>query len=267
MSILRHVDSGIESSRDCFKSIGIKPPRGILMFCPPGTGKTLDIMSKMADESESNLRKAFEEAEKNSPAIIFIVYRAIPDASIKIAADSHGYVGCDVAVLCSEVAMQQILLLWITSAFPPVLPTRQHFRETAVEVPNDIGGLKKHPEKFHKYGPPGMGTKTLLAKAIVNERQANFINIKGPELLMMWFGELEANVHNVLDKGRAAAPCVIFFDDLDSIAKARGGSSSYAGGAGERVLNTDHCVLPSGELELETQSVLLSLKAENLRVA
>lgn len=74
-----------------FKSIGIKPPRGILMFGPPGTGKTLiaravanetgaffflingpEIMSKMAGESESNLRKAFEEAEKNAPAIIFI---------------------------------------------------------------------------------------------------------------------------------------------------------------------------------------------------
>lgn len=74
-----------------FKSIGIKPPRGILMFGPPGTGKTLiaravanetgaffflingpEIMSKMAGESESNLRKMFEEAEKNSPAIIFI---------------------------------------------------------------------------------------------------------------------------------------------------------------------------------------------------
>lgn len=74
-----------------FKSIGIKPPRGILMFGPPGTGKTLiaravanetgaffflingpEIMSKMAGESESNLRKAFEEAEKNAPSIIFI---------------------------------------------------------------------------------------------------------------------------------------------------------------------------------------------------
>jgi transitional endoplasmic reticulum ATPase len=74
-----------------FKAIGIKPPRGILMYGPPGTGKTLmaravanetgaffflingpEIMSKMAGESESNLRKAFEEAEKNSPAIIFI---------------------------------------------------------------------------------------------------------------------------------------------------------------------------------------------------
>ncbi|KAF9301946.1 AAA ATPase cdc48, partial [Mortierella antarctica] len=104
-----------------------------------------------------------------------------------------------------------------------------------------------HPEKFLKfgmspsrgvlfYGPPGCG-KTLLAKAIANECQANFISIKGPELLTMWFGESEANVRDVFDKARAAAPCVMFFDELDSIAKARGGSAGDAGGAGDRVLN------------------------------
>ena len=138
-------------------------------------------------------------------------------------------------------------------------------RETVVEVPtvtwDDIGGLDKvklelqetvqypvdHPEKFLKYGmapskgvlfygPPGTG-KTLLAKAIANECNANFISIKGPELLTMWFGESEANVRDVFDKARAAAPCVMFFDELDSIAKARGGSSGDAGGAGDRVLN------------------------------
>ena len=139
-------------------------------------------------------------------------------------------------------------------------------RETVVEVPtvkwDDIGGLAKvkqelqetvqypveHPDKFIKYGmspskgvlfygPPGTG-KTLLAKAIANECQANFISIKGPELLTMWFGESEANVRDVFDKARAAAPCVMFFDELDSIAKARGGSSGGdAGGAGDRVLN------------------------------
>jgi len=86
------------------------------------------------------------------------------------------------------------------------------------------------------YGPPGTG-KTLLAKAIANETQANFISIKGPELLTMWFGESEANVRDVFDKARAAAPSVMFFDELDSIAKARGGSMGDAGGAGDRVLN------------------------------
>jgi len=143
--------------------------------------------------------------------------------------------------------------------------TPSALRETVVEVPNvsweDIGGLEgvkkelqelvqypvEHPEKFLKfgmtpsrgvlfYGPPGCG-KTLLAKAIANECQANFISIKGPELLTMWFGESEANVRDVFDKARAAAPCVLFFDELDSIAKARGGGGGDAGGAADRVIN------------------------------
>merc|ERR1719218_49037 len=138
-------------------------------------------------------------------------------------------------------------------------------RETAVEVPNvmwdDIGvleGVKRdlqevvhypveHPEKFEKfgmnpsrgvlfYGPPGCG-KTLLAKAVANECQANFISIKGPELLTMWFGESESNVRDTFAKARGAAPCVLFFDELDSIAQQRGGSSGDGGGAGDRVIN------------------------------
>merc|ERR1712124_191600 len=138
-------------------------------------------------------------------------------------------------------------------------------RETVVEVPNvsweDIGGLEgvkrelqevvqypvEHPEKFEKfgmspskgvlfYGPPGCG-KTLLAKAIASECQANFISVKGPELLTMWFGESEANVREIFDKARQSAPCVLFFDELDSIATQRGSSQGDAGGAGDRVLN------------------------------
>merc|ERR1719150_43944 len=138
-------------------------------------------------------------------------------------------------------------------------------RETVVEVPNikwdDIGGLEDtkrslqetilypidHPEKFEKfgmtpsrgvlfYGPPGCG-KTLLAKAVASECSANFVSIKGPELLTMWFGESEANVREVFDKARAAAPCVLFFDELDSIGTARGSGGGDAGGAGDRVMN------------------------------
>jgi len=138
-------------------------------------------------------------------------------------------------------------------------------RENVVEVPNvswdDVGGLEdvkrelyetvqhplEHADKFEKfgmqpskgvlfYGPPGCG-KTLLAKAIANECGANFISIKGPELLTMWFGESEANVRELFDKARAAAPCILFFDEIDSIAKARGGGASEAGGAGDRVIN------------------------------
>eukprot|EP01083_Nonionella_stella_P280547 954386_1 len=105
----------------------------------------------------------------------------------------------------------------------------------------------EYPEIYAKYGqspsrgcllwgPPGCG-KTLLAKAIASECAANFISIKGPELLTMWFGESEANVRDVFDKARNASPCILFFDELDAIARARGGSHGDAGGAGDRVMN------------------------------
>jgi len=76
-----------------------------------------------------------------------------------------------------------------------------------------------------------------MAKAVANECQANFISIKGPELLTMWFGESEANVRDVFEKARQASPCVLFFDELDSIAQQRGGSGGDGGGAADRVMN------------------------------
>ncbi|MGH0175374.1 UNVERIFIED_CONTAM: hypothetical protein FKN15_008851 [Acipenser sinensis] len=391
-----------------FKAIGVKPPRGLLLYGPPGTGKTLvaravanetgaffflingpEIMSKLAGESESNLRKAFEEAEKNAPAIIFIdeldaiapkrekthgeverrivsqlltlmdglkqrthvvvmaatnrpnsvdpalrrfgrstgilepsvAFWASKKANIRnqsaekepAAMETHGHVGADLAALCSEAALQAIrkkLIVidledetidadvlnslavtmddfqWALGQSNPsalretmvevpqvnwediggldevkrelqelVQSTQPRFqthadqfdiklkhsikataqlltelRETMVEVPQvnweDIGGLDEvkrelqelvqypveYPDKFLKfgmtpsrgvlfYGPPGCG-KTLLAKAIAHECQANFVSIKGPELLTMWFGESEANVRDVFDKVR-----------------------------------------------------------------
>merc|ERR1712072_791692 len=78
---------------------------------------------------------------------------------------------------------------------------------------------------------------TMLAKAVATECSANFVSIKGPELLTMYFGESEANVREVFDKARSAAPCVLFFDELDSIGTARGSSQGDAGGAGDRVMN------------------------------
>ena len=373
-----------------FKTLGVKPPRGVLLYGPPGSGKTLiaravanetgaffflingpEIMSKMAGDSENNLRRAFEEAEKNAPAIIFIdeldsiapkrdkvsgevekrivsqlltlmdgikgrgqviviaatnrpdsldgalrrfgrfdreIDIGVPDEvgrlevlrihtkNMKldedcdiaaIAKETHGYVGADLAQLCTEAALQcirekmDLIDMDAETIDAAILEsmsvTNEHFkhalgqtnpsslRETVVEVPNvkweDIGGLEdvkkdlqemilypiEHPEKFHKfgmspskgvlfYGPPGCG-KTLLAKAVANECSANFVSIKGPELLTMWFGESEANVREVFNKARAASPCVLFFDELDSIGTARGGGGGDAGGAGDRVMN------------------------------
>uniref|UniRef100_A0A0K8T6W1 AAA+ ATPase domain-containing protein n=1 Tax=Lygus hesperus TaxID=30085 RepID=A0A0K8T6W1_LYGHE len=330
-----------------------------------------EIMSKLAGESESNLRKAFDVSERNGPSIIFIdeldaiapkrdkthgeverrivsqlltlmdglkssaniivmaatnrpnsidsalrrfgrfdreIEIGIPDVigrlevlrihskNMKLSDDvnleevaheTHGHVGADLASLCSEAALQQIrekmelidldddmidaevldslAISMDNFRFAMKRSSPSALRETVVEVPNvtweDIGGLTtvktelqelvqypvEHPEKYLKfgmqpsrgvlfYGPPGCG-KTLLAKAIANECQANFICIKGPELLTMWFGESEANVRDIFDKARAAAPCVMFFDELDSIAKSRGASVSDAGGAADRVIN------------------------------
>jgi len=72
---------------------------------------------------------------------------------------------------------------------------------------------------------------------VANECQSNFISVKGPEMLTMWFGESEANVRDTFEKARAAAPCVLFFDELDSIAQQRGGNSGDGGGAADRVMN------------------------------
>ena len=84
------------------------------------------------------------------------------------------------------------------------------------------------------YGPPGCG-KTLVAKAIANESGANFISIKGPELLNKFVGESERSVRMVFARGRASAPCVLFFDELDALAPRRG--SDRANPSSERVVN------------------------------
>jgi transitional endoplasmic reticulum ATPase len=129
-------------------------------------------------------------------------------------------------------------------------------REVFVEVPDvswdDIGGLAdvkqelqeavEWPLKYHGlfvhsdatppkgillYGPPGTG-KTLMAKAAAHESEANFISIKGPELLSKWVGESEKGVREVFRKARQASPCIIFFDEIDAIAPTRGlGSDSH----------------------------------------
>ncbi|MEK6891926.1 MAG: CDC48 family AAA ATPase [Nanoarchaeota archaeon] len=136
-------------------------------------------------------------------------------------------------------------------------------REVLVEIPNvkwlDIGGLEnikqelieavewplKHPEAFKRlgvrpprgillYGAPGSG-KTLLAKAVANESEANFISVKGPEMLSKWVGESEKAVREIFKKARQVSPCIIFFDEFDSLAPKRGASSDSH--VSERVVN------------------------------
>ena len=148
-----------------------------------------------------------------------------------------------------------------TNAFREITPTA--LREIEIEVPavhwDDVGGLGdvkqqlreavewplKYPEHFKEmgidpprgillYGPPGCG-KTLLAKAVATESEANFIAVKGPEILSKWVGESERAIREIFSKARQAAPCVIFFDELDSIVPRRG--TRYDSGVTDRIVN------------------------------
>ncbi|KAI9740287.1 MAG: peroxisomal assembly protein [Cirrosporium novae-zelandiae] len=142
---------------------------------------------------------------------------------------------------------------------------RKNFADAigAPKIPNvtwdDVGGLTnvkdavmetiqlplERPELFGKgmkkrsgilfYGPPGTG-KTLLAKAIATEFSLNFFSVKGPELLNMYIGESEANVRRVFQRARDARPCVVFFDELDSVAPKRGNQGD-SGGVMDRIVS------------------------------
>jgi transitional endoplasmic reticulum ATPase len=374
---------------EIFERLGIEPPKGVLLHGPPGTGKTLlakavanetnanfilingpEIMSKYYGQSEQNLRKKFEEAEKNAPSIIFIDEidaiatkreethgevekrvvaqmlaimdglksrgkvvviaasnipnsldpalrrpgrfdreieigapdkngrlnilkihtRNMPlakDVNLKYLADiTHAFVGADLAALAKEAAMNVLrkilpdLKLKEDESIPAEVLEKliiaQHdfsealkvvrpsaMREVLIELPNvnwaDVGGLNelkqelveavewplKHPQSFSRlgikppkgillYGPPGTG-KTLLAKAVATESQANFIVVKGPEMLSMWLGESEKAVRKIFEKARQTSPCIIFFDEIDAIAPSRGGNGDNK--VSERVVN------------------------------
>ena len=79
----------------------------------------------------------------------------------------------------------------------------------------------KSPKGILLYGPPGTG-KTLIAKAVAKMTESNFISVKGPELLSKWVGESEKGIREIFRKARQAAPCIIFFDEIDSIVPIRG---------------------------------------------
>ena len=374
---------------EIFKKLGIKPPKGVLLYGPPGCGKTLlaravaneseanffsingpEIMSKFYGESEARLREIFQQAQQNSPSIIFIdeldaiapkreevtgeverrvvaqllalmdglsgrgnvivigatnrpgaldpalrrpgrfdreIEIGVPDKQgryeilqihtrgmplaedvdlKKLAEMTHGYTGADLAALCRETAMKalrrylpqinleeervppsvlekmEVKMEDFINAYKEVTPTAM--REVYIEVPtvhwDDIGGLDevkqelkeavewplKNPEIFKKlgieppkgvllYGPPGCG-KTLLARAVATESEANFITIKGPEVFSKWVGESEKAIREVFRKARMAAPAVIFFDEIDSLVPRRGLGFSDSG-VTERVIS------------------------------
>ena len=176
-------------------------------------------------------------------AAMIVIRKVIPDLNIKGEKDH----------IIPKATLEK---LWLTrqdfiDALKIVRPSA--LREVLVEIPNvrwdDIGGLEEtkkelieavewplqHPEAFTRlgvkppkgvllYGPPGTG-KTMLAKAVANESKANFISIKGPELLSKWVGDSEKAVRKIFEKARQTSPTIIFFDEIDSIAPKRGMSA------------------------------------------
>ena len=116
---------------------------------------------------------------------------------------------------------------------------KQSLRET-VEWPLKYGPVFQHvgarpPKGILLHGAPGTG-KTLLAKAVATEAEANFISVKGPEFFSKWVGESERAVRETFRKAKLAAPCIVFFDEIDAIAASRGGGE-MDGGVGERVIS------------------------------
>ncbi|MBI5798226.1 CDC48 family AAA ATPase [Candidatus Woesearchaeota archaeon] len=185
-------------------------------------------------------------------AAIHVIRRILPDINLK-----------ENQPIPKEV-LDQLLITEedFNEAMKVVAPSGM--REVMVEIPNvrwdDIGGLQSikmelkeavewpllYAEKFKQmgiraprgvlmYGPPGCG-KTLLAKAVAHESEANFILVKGPELLNMWVGESEKAVREIFKKARQVAPTVIFFDEIDALAPRRG--MQAGNNVTERVVNT-----------------------------
>lgn len=110
-----------------------------------------------------------------------------------------------------------------------------------VQLPPSIGDSPANAMPMRRvgillHGPPGTG-KTLIAKAVAGECGCSFISVKGPELLDMYVGESERNVRELFSRAELAAPCVVFFDEIDALAPARGRGGSDAGGVAERVVS------------------------------
>ena len=119
--------------------------------------------------------------------------------------------------------------------------------EVKEELTESIEWPLKHTDLFNQadiqppkglllYGPPGTG-KTMIAKAVATTSEANFISIKGPELLSKWVGESEKGVREVFRKARQASPCIVFFDELDSVAPRRSGGESGDGHVTQRIVS------------------------------
>lgn len=236
--ILRGIvqDSGIRVSPDVeLSSVAVKTAALV-------AGDLIDVIDRAVVAKRTRLESLADTATKLNPNSIKVTVRDI-----------------EVAGGPSALALTKV------DFDAAVEAARKNFADSigAPKIPNvtwdDVGGLTHvkdavmetiqlplaRPELFAKgmkkrsgilfYGPPGTG-KTLLAKAIATEFSLNFFSVKGPELLNMYIGESEANVRRVFQRARDARPCVVFFDELDSVAPKRGNQGD-SGGVMDRIVS------------------------------
>ncbi|GAA97207.1 uncharacterized protein L969DRAFT_43069 [Mixia osmundae IAM 14324] len=228
----------------------------------PSEAERLEILKRVTSNdcvsADVSLRAlAVQTAALVAIDLVELVARARTIASMRVIAQSPNAHNSDV-----ELAGMPLIGPDFNTALDQA---RSSYSESigAPKIPNvtwdDVGGLAAvkndildtiqlpldHPELFADglkkrsgillYGPPGTG-KTLLAKAVATSCSLNFFSVKGPELLNMYIGESEANVRRVFQRARDAKPCVIFFDELDSVAPKRGNQGD-SGGVMDRIVS------------------------------
>src|SRR5918999_814633 len=262
---------------ELFKRLGVEAPKGVLLHGPPGTGKTLlakaiasetnsnfytiggpEIMSKYYGESEEKLRNVFQQAEQYAPSIIFIdEIDSIAPKREEVSGEVERRIVAQLLSLMDGMSARgKVVVIGATNrvnAIDPALRRPGRFdREIEIGVPDRNGRLEIL--QIHTRGMPLSKDVNLekladishgfvgadlqsLSKAAANESEANFISIKGPELLSKWVGESEKGVREVFRKARQAAPCIIFFDEVDAIAPRRGGSFGGDSHVTERLIS------------------------------
>ncbi|WP_406660110.1 CDC48 family AAA ATPase [Methanolobus sp. ZRKC3] len=240
----REIEIGVPDKEDRLEILQIHT-RGV----PLGEDVDDDFMDYLATHTQAfvgaDMLSLVQEAAMRS------LRRALPD--INLEDEDIPQEILDTITVCKED---------FESALREIEPSAM--REVLVEIPSvkwsDVGGLDKvkqeiveavewpltKPDKFVQmgikppkgvllFGPPGTG-KTLIAQAVANEANANFISVKGPQMLSKWVGESEKAIRETFKKARQVAPCIVFFDEIDSIAPMRS-ATSEDGKVSERVVN------------------------------
>src|SRR5437016_5590679 len=260
---------------EIFEKLGVEAPKGVLLYGPPGTGKTLlakavatesnahfipisgpEIMSKFYGESEARLREIFKEAKEKAPTIIFIdeIDSIAPKREEVTGEVERRVVSQLLSLMDGLEARGKVIVIAATNrpnAIDPALRRPGRFdREIEIKVPDKKGRYeillihtRNMPllqdvdvEKLAAISHGFVGADLeYLCKEAAMKSEANFISVRGPELLSKWVGESERGVREVFRRARQAAPCIIFFDEIDSIAPVRGADGG--GMVAERVVS------------------------------